>query len=435
MDNIVILGAGMAGFGAAHRLHIEGVRSTIYEKNSYHGGNAASFTTNGFLFDDGPHISFTKHQRLRKLFDQGISGEVEKFNAYVNNIWKEYKIKHPAQVNLHGLPKDLVVKIIQEFIALPNQDKKEITNYKDWLYASFGKTFSETFPMKYGLKFHTLPAEEMAIDWIGPRLYQADLEEVLKGAISAETDDVHYISEFFYPTNGGFVSFLKTFLPQTEINLQHKVIEIDPFNKTLQFSNGLTASYSHIISSIPLPELIPMIKGVPPEVVQASEKLSCSICLLVNLGVNRADISEAHWTYLYDEDIVFTRLSFPHKQSPNNVPDGCSSIQAEIYFSNKYKPLQKSPEEYIEPTIRDLIRCSILEPDDEILHSEAKLMPYANVIFDHDRAPNLSIVHSYLDKMGIKYCGRYGDWEYIWTDTSFISGEKAAQKILDQRES
>jgi hypothetical protein len=39
-------------------------------------------------------------------------------------------------------------------------------------------------------------------------------------------------------------------------------------------------------------------------------------------------------------------------------------------------------------------------------------------------------VHGYLDDIGVAYCGRYGDWAYIWTDESFISGEKAAEKIL-----
>ena len=32
--------------------------------------------------------------------------------------------------------------------------------------------------------------------------------------------------------------------------------------------------------------------------------------------------------------------------------------------------------------------------------------------------------------LGIAYCGRYGDWGYMWTDESFISGEKAADRAL-----
>ena len=43
MPNVVVLGSGMAGFGATHRLHAEGVAPMMYDKNSYHGGHTASF--------------------------------------------------------------------------------------------------------------------------------------------------------------------------------------------------------------------------------------------------------------------------------------------------------------------------------------------------------------------------------------------------------
>ena len=57
-------------------------------------------------------------------------------------------------------------------------------------------------------------------------------------------------------------------------------------------------------------------------------------------------------------------------------------------------------------------------------------MPYANVIFDHDRAPALEIVHGYLDEVGIAWAGRYGEWGYQWTDESFVSGERAVDRVL-----
>jgi hypothetical protein len=58
------------------------------------------------------------------------------------------------------------------------------------------------------------------------------------------------------------------------------------------------------------------------------------------------------------------------------------------------------------------------------------LLPYANIIFDLERAAALKIVHGYLDEIGIAYCGRYGDWGYLWTDESFKSGESAAERAL-----
>jgi len=52
------------------------------------------------------------------------------------------------------------------------------------------------------------------------------------------------------------------------------------------------------------------------------------------------------------------------------------------------------------------------------------------VIFDLDRMKAVETVHGYLNDVGIAYCGRYGDWGYMWTDESYISGENAAERAL-----
>ncbi|MBK7503272.1 MAG: hypothetical protein IPI14_12160 [Polaromonas sp.] len=152
---------------------------------------------------------------------------------------------------------------------------------------------------------------------------------------------------------------------------------------------------------------------------------------LVNIVIDRADISEDHWTYFYDEDFSFTRLSFPHMQSPHNVPPGCGSFQAELYFSKKYRPVDRTHQQAILDTKKDLIRCGLLKETDKILFENAWTLPYANIIFDLDEAESSATVKNYLKEIGIWTCGRYGDWGYIWTDQSFKSGEVAAQRALD----
>ena len=219
-------------------------------------------------------------------------------------------------------------------------------------------------------------------------------------------------------------------MPLGSLKLNHELVSVDPRTRQLTFSNGLITHYDALISSVPLPDLIRMIRGAPPDVLEACRRLACSSCVLVNLGVNREDLSAAHMTYFYDEDICFTRLSFPHMLSARNAPPGTGSIQAEIYFSEKYKPVAGSPGDWIDPVIRDLRRCGLLREDDRVLFRGAMLLRYANVIFDLERIASLATVHGYLDNLGIAYCGRYGDWGYMWTDESFKSGELAAERTL-----
>jgi len=117
--------------------------------------------------------------------------------------------------------------------------------------------------------------------------------------------------------------------------------------------------------------------------------------------------------------------------APHTTPPGCGSIQAEVYFSDKYRPLLGSPDDYVAPVLADLKRVGVLREDDKIVHTSVHLSRFAQIIFDLDRSEALAVVHGYLDDIGVRYCGRYGDWLYIWTDESFISGENAAQKALD----
>jgi protoporphyrinogen oxidase len=433
MPNIVVLGSGMAGFGATHRFHADGISPVIYDKNNYHGGHTASFRyDSGFLFDLGPHISYTKDPRIQELFADSVDQKYETLQINLNNYWRGYWPQHPVQLHLHGLPDEVVVKVISDFVEERQAPERTINNYADWLLASFGRTFAEQFPMQYTRKYHLTTAENMSTDWLGPRIYRPSLEEVLRGALSPSAPNVHYITHFRYPSEGGFVRYLTKFVPKGNLHLNHELVSLDPRRRRLTFANGVVTQYDALASSVPLPELVRMIDGVPQDVLDAAKRLACSTVVLVNIGVDREDLSAAQMTYFYDEDICFTRIGFPHMLSAKNAPPGTGNIQAEVYFSEKYKPLTGSPSDWIEPVIRDLRRCGILRENDTVLFQSAMMLKYANIIFDLDRTAALATVHGYLDELGIAYCGRYGDWGYLWTDEAFKSGEKAAQKALDQ---
>jgi protoporphyrinogen oxidase len=431
--HVVVLGTGMAGFGAANRLRAEGARAAVYERSPYYGGHTASFRDgSGFLFDLGPHISFTKDARIQELLAGYVDQKYESVQICLDNYWRGIKLTHPVQMHLHPLPNDLKVEIIADFVKEQHAPARPIVNYEDWLIASYGRKFAELFPMQYGRKYHLTTAGNMSTDWLGPRMYRPSLEEMLRGALAPWTPDRHYITNFRYPTHGGFISYLRDFPAIADLRLEHEVVGIDAAHREVRFANGFKTRYDGLVSSIPLPDLVPMIAGAPRDVVAAAQRLACSTCVLVNVGVNRPDLSEAQMTYFYDDDICFTRLSFPHMLSATNVPPGCGSIQAEVYFSGKYRPLTQAPEELVDGVIRDLRRSGILREEDRILTRHAKLVRYANVIFDLDRSAALQTVHGYLDDIGLAYCGRYGDWGYMWTDESFISGERAAEAALSR---
>lgn len=430
---IIVLGAGMAGYGAAQKLKEEKVDFRMFEKNSYYGGHCASFTfEDKWVFDDGPHISFSKSEEVRDLFAKNVENDYSEFKANTNNYWKGKWITHPAQVNLYGLPPELNTKILSEMIELSKRDEVKIDNYEDWLYSSFGKTFSDNFPKKYTRKFHTTEAKNLTTDWVGPRLYKPKLEEVIYGMLTPTPSDVHYIKGFRYPNKGGFVSFMSGIKQTGQINYNCELTSINLSKKNMSFSNGEKINYNQVFSSLPLNQIIELMEDAPKDIKAAAARLSWTQCVVVNLGISRPNVWDHHWTYFYDEDLHTTRLSSPHLFSPQTVPLGCSSLQIEIYFSNKYKPLDRKPDDFIPIVIDEMIMCGILRPDDKVAFSNAWLSPYAQVIFDHDRKQAVETLHAFLLQNDIHYGGRYADWAYIWSDESYLAGKKAAESILEK---
>jgi len=423
---IAVLGTGVSACGVAHRLHDEPVDPILYDRSARSGGHTISLHyPGGFTFDIGPHVSFTKEKRIQELLADSVDGEYDTHDYRFSNYWEGHWIGHPAQTNLYGLPVDVIVKVMTDFVEQTNRPV-DIKNYQDWLEVAYGQRFAEWFPGRYTLKYHTTPASNLTTDWMGPRMYRPSLDEMLRGALGPSSPN------FRYPKQGGFERYLTRWLADSHLELNHEVVLIEPRSRTLTFANGRQSTYDALVSSIPLPEVVKLIHGTPPDVLAAAERLACSSCVLVNLGVRRPDIANVHISYFYDLDVVFPRISFPHMMASSNAPLGCSSIQVEIYFSKKYRPFTGRPADYIEPTIADLIRCGVLRGDDEVLLRDAVFVPYANIIFDHDRAEAVSAVHAYLDDVGVGYCGRYGEWAYFWTDDSFQSGEAAAGRALSR---
>src|SRR5262249_53482277 len=159
-------------------------------------------------------------------------------------------------------------------------------SYAEWLVDAYGKTFATTFPIVYGHKYHTTTMDRLTTDWIGPRMYRPSIEEVFRGAIpgAAQGNSAHYVAMVPYPKVGGFKTYLAPFADRYDLKLDHGVAEIDPKAKRIRFTNGKDASYDQVISSIPLPDLVPLIARVPGDVREAAKQLAFTTAVLFNFG-------------------------------------------------------------------------------------------------------------------------------------------------------
>lgn len=415
-DNL-ILGAGISGLGAAHALRKKGQSSLILERNDTFGGLAGNFEIDGFRFDRFVHFSFARDKRVNEIFLK---------NGYIahtpnpSNIYNRRWIKHPAQNNLFPLPNEEKVRIVADFKRRRSvAELGDLTkvNYEEWLRCQFGDYFAEHFPMVYTRKYWMKEAKELRTEWVSNRLYQPSIEEVIAGCEREDERVTYYAKEMRYPRLGGYSAFFKELADDANIRFGVEVIQIDPNLNIVKDADNNIYHYSRLISSLPLPEIVKMLPNVPEFVSDAVNKLECTSGYHISIALKTQDIPPYLWWYIYDKDILAARVYSPSLKSPDNAPEGCSSLQMEVYCREG----EFSEVQLLDGTVGKLINLGIIKAED-IIFTHIGFEKYANVIFSKPIYESRKIVRDYLEQIGIETIGRFGQWDYLWSDQALLSG-------------
>ena len=159
---------------------------------------------------------------------------------------------------------------------------------------------------------------------------------------------------------------------------------------------------------------------IPEDVKIAISKLKCTSGYHVSIALKTKNIPPYLWWYIYDEDILAARVYSPSLKSPMNAPDGCSSLQMEVYC----KEGEYTEKQLLNGTVGKLIELGIIKQED-VLFTHVSFEKYANVIFSQNIYDSREIVRSYLKSVGIEPFGRFGEWGYLWSNQSLLSGMNA----------
>lgn len=438
MNKILILGGGIAGLSAGYFLSKSNKSVKIYEKLDTYGGLCGGFTVaskhGDFWFDYGPHFCFSNNSEVKRLFFNSSERikHIPKPLNYYNGFW----IKHPAQNNLYGLPLEVKISCIKDMVK-SLYIKNKISNFEDWLKAQYGEYFTYNFSNKYTRKYWAIESKYLSTNesFVGKRFYLPNLDEILQGSMTDDTPITYYAKSMNYPKKGKFKSFLNDLKNNVNINFNKEVVRIDTKNQIIYFNDGSCEGYNTLISTIPLPELVRIIKDVPKKVIKAANQLKATSMYLVSLGFRKDINIKELWYYIYDEDKKFARIYLPHKKSLNNVPKNCSSLQVEICFSDFIGlgiETTNVEEVLIKHVKEKIFEMGIIDSLDDIVCEDCRLWKYANIIFYKGMEKNRDIVLDYLNSIKLYSCGRFGEWDYLWSDQSFLSGKKIASIITQE---
>ena len=443
----LVIGGGIAGLSAA--LHLDEGDFILAEKNSRTGGLCRSIVDGGFTFDYAGHIFFTTDKYVDDLFRSVLAANFHEQHreswVYLYDAYQRY----PFQGNLFGLPPEVVKECLLGVVEASKAPAfPPPANFLEWSYRTFGAGITDHFMKPYNRKVWGIDPERMSSDWIEGRVLTPSLDEVIGGALTRGRPDMGPNARFGYPLHGGCESFVAGLATRVRnrggaVTTSRTLVKLDPTRRRATFrieepgdtpdaaARYETISYDTLFPSVPLPDLIAAIDSVPDAVRQAATNLPSTAVVCVNLGINRAQVTEKHWIYYPEgqDRYIFQRIFVQSNASPHNAPPGHSALTFEISHS-AVKPLPvRGKRALVDACVAGLKRTDLWQDGDEVVFEQVLGMPHAYIPFTPERPGQLAIINEYLHDLNIYPVGRFGEWKYLNQDGAILSAKRVVESV------
>ena len=421
---IGILGGGISGLALGHFLKPEHV---VLEKESTVGGLCRTFIKDGFAYDQGGHIIFSKDQEVLDL-EIGLLHDNVLQQMRKNVIWYKGRfVKYPFENGLSALDKDDIFDCLYHYLINPHPEPK---NFEQWVYRNFGTAIADRYLLPYNRKIWKIDPSQMSMGWV-ERMPKPPLEDVIKSAIGIETEGYLHQLYFFYPKVGGFESLVQAFARKV------KNIETGILINKIKFESGAwivsngprNFSFDRLISTIPLHDLASALGDVPAPIRAEISKLRYNKVLVAMIGVRGDYLTGKSAVYIPDPDCLAHRICFNGYFSPAMTPAGCSSLIAEITCRPGDALDQRTDADILHDLIHWLSREKFLKLED-IIVTDLKRVEYGYPVYDLDYEKRVENIRNYFrQERKIELCGRFAEHLYINSDVCIRRAWDLAKKF------
>lgn len=413
MENVIILGGGIAGLSLASFLSR---KCTVLERQEKVGGLSRSYELDGVSYDIGPHIIFSKNKEVLDLHTKMIkTNQVRRSNQIV---YKGSYVKYPFENDLGKLPSEDRDRCLKEFLNNPYENYAA-GNMLQFFLKTFGEGITHSYLQPYNQKIWKFDPSCMDTQMV-ERIPKPPKEDVIASANGIETEGYKHQLYFNYPASGGFQTLVDEYAHRAGEHSEIRTsVEIESIQKNadqwIVSTNQGDVCGDKLINCMPLHELFKYLTA-PIEVSTALDALLYNSIHIVVLHVKRDSIGNHFALYIPDPEIIFHRLSKLNFLGDNYCREGdASTLMAEVtYRPNSYlDSLDRGAIE--ERVISDLVKLGFVNADD-VVSVDTRTEKYAYVIYDLDHRKNVDLVLSWLRAQGIESVGRFAEFEYLNSD-------------------
>lgn len=452
---VMIVGGGPCGLGAAWRFSSQESSDCrpsflLFDNQNRPGGWARSVVKDGFTFDFGGHVLFP-HKHYEAFID--LLGELQidwASSCPERGTWTQGRfIPYPVQQNIHRLQllpflrcsAGIASRRIGRKLGFASPLLNDLGGY---LAASFGRPLKEILLGPLNHKMWAYPPNELDSSWCGHKSGSAtcNVPSVSLSRLawqfvsSTDTPGWGADTRVSYPRGGSGEIWRQVAqrVPSERFNFGVTLKRIDPEEHLAYLSDGRIFRYEHMISAVPLDNLLKIMR-YQPQLSAMAEMLKYSRSYLVGLGVRGKlppYLRRAHSVLVPDSDVAFWRLNFPSNVSASNAPDDhhWSALCEVSEIPTAGLAMEK-------PVVLGKVIAGLRKM--QLLRDEADLATRWCVRLEHGyptpflgRDDVLSEIQPQLQRFGILSRGRFGGWRYEVSnqDHAFMQGVEAADLTM-----
>jgi len=448
--SVVVIGGGPAGLTAAYELVKRDAEVTVLEADTVLGGISRTAERDGWRFDIGGHRFFTKVPAVQALWHEILPDDSFLLRPRMSRIYYrgnlfDYPLR--AMNALRGLGLVEAVRCVASYAWTQLRPPKDQSHFEGWVSARFGKRLYSIFFKTYTEKVWGMPATEIQADWAAQRIKNLSLFRAVVNALAPrrnQTDVTSLIEEFQYPRLGPGMMWERCAELVTKgggtVRLASPVraVHRDPSGATavsVAEPDGATSRQpaDHVISSIPLSELVKVMDPPAPAAVRAAaDGLRYRDFLTVALVVPAEFSFPDNWIYIHDPQARVGRIQNFGSWSPYLVKDGRTCLGME-YFVFEGDDLWTMPDEGLvalataELEQLGLVRAGAVE------QGYVVRMPKAYPVYDEDYQRHVETIRAWLAEAvpNVHPVGRNGMHRYNNQDHSMFTAMLTVENILD----
>jgi protoporphyrinogen oxidase len=409
----LIVGAGISGLATA--AFSPDPDYLVLEADREIGGYCKTVKRDGFVWDYSGHFFHFKHPEIEAWLRARMPGQnirVVQKRSFIS--YRGRMIDFPFQKNIHQLPQDEFIDCLHDlfFARAPaalvggEAARAPETNFKEMLYARFGRSIAEKFLIPYNEKLYACDLATLDRDAMGRFFPHADLVDIVRNMKVA--DNASYNATFSYPEGGAieYIKALASALRPGAIALDEPLVGLD-LNRKVARTPRREISFERLVSSMPFNRLVALAGLTHDPSIFTWNKV-----LVFNLGFDRKGPRQPHWVYYPDRERVFYRIGF----YDNIFDTDRMSLYIEIGFPAGVEVDQAA----MRARVLEDLRREGLVTDHQLVAEHSVVMDPAYVHITRASMAEHQRLAALLAEQDVHSIGRYGGWTYCSIEDNMV---------------